>query len=117
MVLGYLWPYLWYAASISCVLHSNRDYHQWWQQTTADRRWTQYYDMMLTHSAVAAELRLFDLSYFQSSYQTLRRRLVSERLRLIKNQSLARLVAGSSGIWCCYELDGLAGVARTGDIR
>jgi len=48
------------------VLHSNRDYHQWWQQTTADRRWTQYYDMMLTHSAVAAELRLFDLGVISS---------------------------------------------------
>lgn len=85
--------------ALAVVLRSNRDYHQWWQQTTVDRRWTQYYDMMLTHSAVAAELRLFDLgSYFQSSYQTLRRRLVSERLRLIKNQSLARLVAGASGL-------------------
>ena len=85
--------------ALTVVLSSNRDYHQWWQQTTADRRWTQYYDLMLTHSAVAAELRLFDLgSYFQSSYQTLRRRLVSERLLLIKNQSLARLVAGASGL-------------------
>ncbi len=85
--------------ALAVVLSSNRDYHQWWQQTTADRRWTQYYDLMLTHSAVAAELRLFDLgSYFQSSYQTLRRRLVSERLLLIKNQSLARLVAGASGL-------------------
>lgn len=85
--------------ALAVVLSSNRDYHQWWQQTTADRRWIQYYDLMLTHSAVAAELRLFDLgSYFQSSYQTLRRRLVSERLLLIKNQSLARLVAGASGL-------------------
>jgi len=34
--------------ALAVVLHSNRDYHQWWQQTTADRRWTQYYDTMLT---------------------------------------------------------------------
>ena len=55
--------------ALAVVLRSNRDYHQWWQQTTPDRRWTQYYDMMLTHSGVAAELRLFDLGeYFQSSY-------------------------------------------------
>ncbi|HEY9846097.1 MAG TPA: ATP-binding cassette domain-containing protein, partial [Candidatus Caenarcaniphilales bacterium] len=81
------------------VLRSNQAYHQWWQQTTSERRWTQYYDMMLTHSAVAAELRLFGLgAYFQSSYQTLRRRLVRERLRLIQNQSVARLIAGASGL-------------------
>lgn len=85
--------------ALAVVLRSNRDYHQWWQQTTPDRRWTQYYDMMLTHSGVAAELRLFDLGeYFQSSYQTLRQRLVNERLMLIKNQSLARLIAGASSL-------------------
>ena len=85
--------------ALAVVLHSNQKYHRWWQQTTPDRRWTQYYDMMLTHSTVAAELRLFELgSYFQSSYQRLRQRLVSERLQLIKNQTLARLVAGASGL-------------------
>jgi len=74
---------------------------------------------MLTHSAVAAELRLFDLgSYFQSSYQTLRDDWLSD-LRLIKSELVDWLLGfRSSGIWCCYELDGLAaGVARTGDIR
>ena len=85
--------------ALAVVLRSNRYYHQWWQQTTPDRRWTQYHDMMLTHSGVAAELRLFDLGdYFQSSYQTLRHKLVSERLSLIKNQSWARLIAGASGL-------------------
>jgi ATP-binding cassette subfamily B protein len=85
--------------ALAVVVGSNRDYHQWWQQTTSDRRWTHYYDMMLTHSAVAAELRLFDLgNYFRSSYQTLRQRLVSERLLLIKHQSWARLVAGACGL-------------------
>jgi len=49
--------------ALAVVVGSNRDYHQWWQQTTSDRRWTHYYDM-LTHSAVAAELRLFDLQIY-----------------------------------------------------
>jgi ATP-binding cassette subfamily B protein len=75
------------------VLISNRRYHRWWQQTTTDRRWTEYYDTFLTYSAIAAELRLFDLgTYFQSSYQVLRRRLRRERLRLLKEQALPNYV-------------------------
>lgn len=81
------------------VLISNRQYHRWWQQTTTDRRWTEYYDLFLTYSAIAAELRLFDLGpYFQSSYQVLRRRLRRERLKLLKEQSLAKLCAGVIGL-------------------
>lgn len=81
------------------VLHFNRRYHLWWEHTTADRRRAQYYDMMLTHSGVAAELRLFDLgSYFKSSYQMLRRRMRTERLIFTRDQSLARLGAGLAGV-------------------
>lgn len=81
------------------VLHFNRRYHLWWEQTTADRRRAQYYDMMLTHSGVAAELRLFDLgSYFKSSYQMLRRRMRTERLTFTRDQSLARLGGGLAGV-------------------
>jgi len=50
------------------VLRLNRRYHKWWQQKTTNRRWLQYYEMLITHSAVAAELRLFNLgSHFQSA--------------------------------------------------
>lgn len=81
------------------VLRFNRDYHRWWEQTTADRRRTQYYDLVLTHSAIAAELRLFSLGpYFQSAYLTLRQRLRTERLALTRDQSLARLGAGLLGV-------------------
>lgn len=82
------------------VLRFNRDYHRWWEQTTADRRRTQYYDLVLTHSAIAAELRLFNLGpYFQSAYQTLRQRLRTERLSLTRDQSVARLGAGLLGVF------------------
>jgi len=77
------------------VLRFNWLYHRWWEQTTADRRRTGYYDFLLTHSVVAAELRLFDLgAYFQTAFQALRRRLRNERLKLTKDQSLAQLGAG-----------------------
>jgi ATP-binding cassette, subfamily B, bacterial len=81
------------------VVRSNWRYHQWWTQTTAHRRWAQYYDLMLTQSPVAAELRLFGLGFhFQLAYQALRRELRTERLRLLKRQSLARLGAGATAL-------------------
>jgi ATP-binding cassette, subfamily B, bacterial len=105
------------------VLHFNRRYHHWWEQTTPDRRRAQYYDMMLTHSAVAAELRLFDLGpYFKSSYQTLRRRMRIERLTFTRDQGLARLGAGLAGVlisgsaiaWMLWRA--LQGRATLGDL-
>ena len=32
------------------VFRFDRVYHRWWQRSTSDRRWVQYYDVMLTHS-------------------------------------------------------------------
>jgi ATP-binding cassette, subfamily B, bacterial len=81
------------------VVNFNRRYHRWWEETTPDRRRAQYYDMMLTHSGVAAELRLFDLGYhFQSAYQSLRRQMRIERLKLTRDQGIARLGAGLVGV-------------------
>ena len=77
------------------VMRLNRMQYQWSQRTTTDRRRLQYYDVLLTHSAVAAELRLFNFGlYFQALYQKLRQRLRIEQLRLIQAQSLGRLGAG-----------------------
>ena len=81
------------------VLRFDRLYHKWWQRTTADRRWAVYYDAMLTHSEAAAEVRLFGLAnHFRSAYQTIRRRLRSERLAQMRKQSLAKLGASSAAL-------------------
>lgn len=105
------------------VLVFNRKYHRWWQQTTADRRLTDYYDMFLTHSAIAAEMRLFNLgTHFQTAYQMLRRRLRRERLHLLKQQSLAKLAAslvalvvvGATMVWMCWRV--LQGLISLGDL-
>jgi ATP-binding cassette subfamily B protein len=105
------------------VLRYNRHYHRWWERTTPDRRWIQYYDLILTHSAVAAELRLFGLGrHFQSAYQTLRQRLRTERLKLVKAQSLARFGAGTSALlvsgaaiaWMLWRT--LQGLVTLGDL-
>jgi ATP-binding cassette subfamily B protein len=105
------------------VLQFNWRFHRWWERTTADRRRGQYYDTMLTHSAVAAELRLFDLGpHFRSAYQSLRQRLRTEQLKLTRDQSLARLGAGSIGVliaggalaWMAWRV--LQGLATLGDL-
>jgi ATP-binding cassette subfamily B protein len=105
------------------ILRSNRRYHGWWEWTTADRRWSQYYDLVLTHSALAAELRIFSLgTYFLSAYQALRQRLRTERLTLLKEQSLARLAAGMTAfvlsgavmVWMVWRA--VQGLVTLGDL-
>lgn len=105
------------------VVRFDRRYHQWWQRTTADRRWAQYYDAVLTHSDSVAEIRLFDLSsHFRTAYQTLRRRVRNERLEQLRKQSLAKLgatgaslaVAGVTMGWMVWRA--LHGLATLGDI-
>ncbi|NMG05972.1 ABC transporter ATP-binding protein [Brasilonema sp. UFV-L1] len=76
------------------LTYFNKLQYQWSQRTTTDRRWLMYYDRLLTNSATAAEVRLFDYAdYFQSSYHNLRRRLRHEQFHLLKLQTLGRFVA------------------------
>jgi ATP-binding cassette subfamily B protein len=105
------------------VLRFDWRYHQWWQRTTADRRWTWYHEWVLTGSEAAAELRLFGLgAHFQSGYQALRGRLRNERLQLIREQSLARLgasaialvVSGAAMAWMVWRA--LQGAVTLGDL-
>ena len=71
--------------------HTLRNY-QWSKQTTLERRRTWYYDWALTGGEFAAELRLFGLGqHFSAAYQSLHWR--AGRLRLIRDQALARLGA------------------------
>jgi len=133
LAIGFLlFPYGWWLPVVLfvstlpafyVVLRFNRRYHRWWEKTTSDRRRTQYYDMLLTHSAIAAELRLFDIGpYFQSAYQTLRQRLRLEQLALSQKQSLARLGAGFAGIlisgvallWVVWQV--MQGLMNLGDL-
>ena len=78
---------------------------------------------MLTTGPVAPELRIFDLGpYFQSAYQRLRGRLRTERLKLIRDQGIARLLAGLFGLmilalavgWMVWQV--LHGQATLGEV-
>ncbi|MEM9005883.1 MAG: ABC transporter ATP-binding protein [Cyanobacteria bacterium P01_F01_bin.86] len=77
------------------VLRLNRLQYQWSQRTTTDRRRLQYFELLLTHATVAAELRLFNFGpHFREAYQALRSRLRQEKFQLIRDQSLSRFFAG-----------------------
>jgi ATP-binding cassette subfamily B protein len=97
--------------------------HQWSWRTTPERRWARYYDLMLTYSDVAAELRIFNLGgHFREAYKTLRRRLRTERLELAKGQGLARVGAGwlalavSGGAMAWMVWRALLGLVSLGDL-
>jgi ATP-binding cassette subfamily B protein len=107
-----------------CVLlYLNKVQYQWSQKTTTDRRWLMYYDLLLTNSATAAEVRLFDFgNYFQSAYQNLRRKLRNEQLQLLKQQTIGRFIAGLLGLivsglalaWIGRQV--LLGILNLGDL-
>jgi ATP-binding cassette, subfamily B, bacterial len=105
------------------VLRFHRRYHQWWEETTPDRRRAQYYDTLLTDSTVAAELRSFDLGpYFRSTYMALRQKLRAERIKLTRDQSIGLVGAGLAGVlifastmaWMGWRA--LHGLASLGDL-
>ena len=73
--------------------------NQWLLKITSTERRTWYYDWLLTAGETASELRLFGLGcYFQSRYQSLRNQVRSERLALVKKQSVAEILAGVSAL-------------------
>ncbi|MCZ6789731.1 MAG: ABC transporter ATP-binding protein [Chloroflexi bacterium] len=81
------------------VVRFNHRFHLWWQRSTQSRRWTKYYDTMLSSSGAASELRLFNLGgHFMSAYRGIRRRLRAEQLDMVTRQSLARIFAGSTAL-------------------
>lgn len=80
------------------ALRLNKDYYQWWSQTTTQRRWLEYQSQLLTHSMSAPEMRIFALGeYFQSAYQKLRQQLRIEQIQLSTRQSFSRLGANIAG--------------------
>ena len=87
LLLGGL-PALW------ITFRNDREYHRWWRSTANDRRWTAYYDAMLTHANAAAEMRLFDLSsHFRATYRSIRGRLRSQKLRRLRMQWYGKVLA------------------------
>ncbi|MCM3874359.1 MAG: ABC transporter ATP-binding protein/permease [Pyrinomonadaceae bacterium] len=105
------------------VVVLDRRHHAWWYNRASERRWAQYYDLLLTHTATAPELRLFGLApHFQGGYQKIRKLLRNERMTQIKKQGQAKLAASAfaqlvSGIALALViLKALRGAATLGDL-
>ena len=105
------------------VVGHNKKYHRWWESATPRRRLAQYFDVMLTLDAAAAEVRINGMgTFFRESYLRLRTALREERLRLLRNQVLARLFAtflgliatGAALAW--VVLRAVRGLATLGDL-
>lgn len=101
ILLSYGWwlPFVLLAGTLPALyitLHTDKLYHRWWKSKSDDRRWANYYDVMLTHSEAAAEMRLFGLSkHFRDLYQGIRKKLRSEKLTHLRKQGLGKVVAGT----------------------
>lgn len=105
------------------VLRWNRRYHDWWTKSTEDRRRAQYYDLMLTDNLFAPEMRLFALAdHVQAAFRSLRLRLRTERLTLLRKQYQSRLgaellaLAVSAGAIIWMVRQALLGSVTLGDI-
>jgi ATP-binding cassette subfamily B protein len=105
------------------VLRYRAREHDWQVSNTASERRIWYYDWLLSEREAAAELRLFGLAeHFESAHKTLRRHLRDQRLRLDRQEGVARLAASSlallvTGIamaWMAWRA--LQGLANLGDL-
>lgn len=105
------------------VMRASRRHHDWWLSTTTDRRRTQYFGDLLTMGVYAAEMRVFGLAgLFRNRFRVLRERLRTERMRLFRQQGLARL--GAEGVaaltsagtigWMVWRA--IRGAATLGDV-
>lgn len=105
------------------VVRHNRRYYDWWKESTPQRRRARYYEAVLTVSDTAPELRLFGLgAHFASAYQKLRGHLRETKLKLTRDQGIARLTAGLFGLvisglavgWMLWQA--INGQASIGDL-
>jgi len=74
-------------------------YYAWRRKRTVTERYAQYYDWMMTGSAHAQELRLFDLGgLFMRQFRDLRDRLRNERLAMLARRSGVEFGAQAAAI-------------------
>ncbi|NNE46119.1 MAG: ABC transporter ATP-binding protein [Rhodothermales bacterium] len=128
LIVTYAWwlPLLLFVGALPALavaMRFSRRRHAWWMRRTQDERWTQYYETVLTHSSIAAEVRLFDLgTHFKTLYQELRARLRDERVDLERKHVLENIAAGllalfiTAGVMIWITLRAFRGAATLGDI-
>ena len=93
VLLGSTLPALWVVAQYAVR------FHRWRRRNTINERRAHYYDGLLTWRGPAMEVRLFSLGpHYRRLFQTLRSRLRTERLGLLRGQVVAEMAAGSVAV-------------------
>ncbi len=131
-IAGLLLPYGWWVPlvlfgstlpALRTLLVHQRIYHAWWRSTTQKRRWSRYYDAIITRRDSAQEVRLFGLSErFRNAYQDIRRWLRDSFIRLSRRQRVASLFASlwalvaTGGIMVWMVVRAVRGLATFGDV-
>ncbi|HMQ53548.1 MAG TPA: ABC transporter ATP-binding protein, partial [Anaerolineae bacterium] len=105
------------------ALRATWRFHRWRLENTLNQRRLAYYHRLLATDYAAAEVRLFGLGHhFRTAYQTLRRTLRDERLRLAQSQLGEQILATGLGLltlagalaWIAWRA--LQGLFNLGDI-
>ena len=103
---GWALPLLLLASTLPAlfvVLRFTLRFHHWRIRNTANVRRSLYLDWLITDRDSSLELRLFDLGrFFQKNFQTLRKKLRIEQVRLTRDQAAAELVAISFGLFSMF---------------
>lgn len=128
LVASYAWwlPLALFAGAVPGVLvlvRHNRRHRAWWTSTMDARRKAQYLDYVLVLPEYVAEARLYGFGErLAADYQTIRTGLRSGNLRLIRQQTVARLLAGVltlgglGGVLVWMARRALQGLATLGDL-
>ncbi len=86
-------------------LRSSRQTYRWQQVQAPVERQASYFNVILTHSRYAKEIRLFDLgALFMRRFRKVRRTLREGRMALARRQSIAQAAAQMVGVASLYGL-------------
>ncbi|WP_420457510.1 ABC transporter ATP-binding protein [Rubrivirga sp.] len=85
--------------ALAVLSRHNRLYNDWWRRSMSKQRWADYLNLMVVYPDYAAEVRLFGAGRpLAEMYQDVRRVLRTERLDLLRRQSVATFGASFLGL-------------------
>ncbi len=92
-------------AGTAVQLRSSRQTYRWQREQSPAERQAAYFNVILTHSSHAKEIRLFDLgALFMRRFREVRRKLREGRMALTRRQSVAQAVAQMGALASLYGL-------------
>ena len=105
------------------ALFARFEFHEWFKNATQRERKARYLDWLATSREAAAEIRAFGTGErFRETFQTLRKKLRTERMNLLKNRQIAEISGAliALGVTCAVMLwmvfSAAAGQVTPGDL-